>query len=122
MLVYGMTFDASGISEIDEATVRGDPFHGEMAYQLIGLFASERPFSEYNTDHAGQVYVTDKTGDVVGLIDSQRVYGPELQRMWLENLTHPWRFRRHQLFSDYLRHFDQTKLGRTWSRVNKIYS
>ncbi len=100
---------------------RSDPeFHGELSYQLLGLFMAERQVRDLGTIEGlgpDQAHVYQGQ-ELVGIINRQTV--DDLPGAWLSHLRHPWDYRQHGIFERYVRRFrSEWPTGRSWAYVSK---
>lgn len=124
---YTLNFDAlSPYFNPDDA--RRDPFGGELSYQLIGVFASDKLVSDKNIDKGlpDQVAVNEDPKDShsrqIGIIDRE-VFTNQIKliSVWLDRLNFPFLYHNHPKFGDYInRFFNYNPSGRSWTRIRKI--
>jgi hypothetical protein len=96
------------------------PFDGELAYQLTGLFHSDRLITEYGLDKHDQLHVYDGE-ELAGVIDREQLDVEHAAHVWAESLHHPWEWRWHDNFSTYLTRFRPHTVGRNCTRTNNAY-
>lgn len=123
MAAYTLNFQAPERS-ITPRAVKYDVFGGEMAYSLRGVFVSDKLIADDDfADIPNRVQVRrvhdDPTTDVVGIIDREVFTSKdELLDAWLSRHNHPFLYRRHHLFGEYIRFFESNNpVGRSWTRV-----
>jgi len=113
---YTLSYDACDV-KITGDIRRGDPFGGELSYQLVGVFQSDSPVRDKDV-RSGQVHVENE-GQVVGVIDRREIDPRAAPSEWLSSLVHPWVYRRHNIFEKYLTNFQPRGLSRGWTRINR---
>ncbi len=114
LLAYALTFDAASKYRVD---AQADSFQGQLTYKLTGLFRTDKPMREYGADQHGQIQVYDG-GAVAGVIDRVELDPETAFSEWLDTIRHPWEWRRHDIFNDYLKAFRPQAFAKRSVRVN----
>jgi hypothetical protein len=120
LLAYTLNWDAS-VAFLDDEDAKHDEFGGQLSYQLLGLFWSHREVRD-TQDTAGQVNVrldpTTGHSETIGIVDKDYVARDQLLPTWWAKLRHPWQYRGHTLFRDYIeRFYDYKPAGKSWTRI-----
>lgn len=95
-------------------------FHGELSYQLMGIFLScSQPRDPDTIQELGPDQSHLYQGDeLVGIVNRRSV--TDLVQAWLDSLKHPWEYRGHGIFERYVKRFDgKWPTGRSWAYVSK---
>lgn len=134
MVAYTINFDAPG-RHVDDISEK-DEWHGELVYQLRGVFVSDRLVKEKYADPGlpdqleVKVDPRDRSSELVGIID-RAVFEDrqDLFDAWLygcsdtgfPGLRYPYYYARHPKFSEYLERFSTySPSGRSWAKIKKI--
>ena len=114
LLGYALNFDACDQLQTP-AIVKADPFDGELAYSMSGVFFADHPLRHTGARNGQVEIVVDSV--TVGILDRVEVEPRFAADEWLKQLVHPWIYQKHTTFNDYITDF-RPAVGRSWCRVN----
>lgn len=107
----------------------GVPWDGRLTYSVLAVSTATKPTRDIHSDGQGLVRVRknyrDSQSPFVGEIE-HLAYEQDRQLLidaWMDHLGHPWEYRAHPGFPDYLGYAHQDwSVGRSWTRKRKITS
>lgn len=118
LVCYSLNPSACSFKPTDE-DIKADVFDGELSYELIGLFTSNKLIKSYGVrDGCGKQINIITKNEVVGVMDIKRVFNPT--RAWLNILTYPPAYIQHELISAYIKRFATPPTGRSWAKVGVL--
>jgi len=93
----------------------------DIGYKIAGIYSASREVHDEDTPGVSYVHeqANDPLSEVIGAVEKLEYEGSDKESLihdWQDTMKHPYKFRRHSRFNEYIRRFETFRIERSWAK------